>query len=178
MTCRQGYLTTPATLAALGAVLMAVQAKGGDGGGTFAHKVRNSSVLACSMAHLFFSRHALIASPASADHRLCLCGRSDCPRPARFVVALELPRSWTGTYAATKGRWLVDSHLPGCLAHRDWGMFVPLQTFQRIQKLIFFRPVLSSLSRHGALRCFGRACHLRLLRVRVCAGVTRMRGER
>ncbi|GAA5958319.1 hypothetical protein JCM8115_004052 [Rhodotorula mucilaginosa] len=34
----QGYLTTPATLAALGAVLMAVQAKGGDGGGTFAHK--------------------------------------------------------------------------------------------------------------------------------------------
>lgn len=34
----QGYLTTPTTLAALGAVLMAVQAKGGDSGGTFAHK--------------------------------------------------------------------------------------------------------------------------------------------
>jgi hypothetical protein len=178
MTCRQGYLTTPATLAALGAVLMAVQAKGGDGGGTFAHKVRNRSFTHVPRLVTFLTARADRNLTPSADHWLCLCGRSDFPRPARFVVALELPRSWTGTSAATKGRWLVDSHLTGCLAHRDWGMFVPLQTFQRIQKLIFFRPVLSSLSRHGALRCFGRACHLRLLRVRACAGVSRMRGER
>ena len=38
------------------------------------------------------------------------------------MVAFRLPSSWTGTTAAAAGCWLVDSHLPGCRSHRDWGM--------------------------------------------------------
>ncbi|GAA5883738.1 hypothetical protein JCM3774_001667 [Rhodotorula dairenensis] len=80
----QGYLTTPTTLIALGAVLMAVQAKGGDSGSTFAHKTLG-----------FFFVGGLIVQDllglwTHLDHPPSRPGRPPPPRAARAWIHMFL----------------------------------------------------------------------------------------